>query len=272
MNNYYKWINTLTTLIMLTSLALACVFFKEDSASAWIEISTISWLVLAILALILNFRSSVYGLLLASFCVLVVIRITGVNEIHSVNITSAIGFACLVVQFFYTAYQNARYGSQTSDADCYIGNQTSAYQWHLSFIRLYIGFDLIAHASEKLFSGMTPYTEDVKSFTQLGVDEPELFVLFAGLCEFGGAIAIGLGLLTRLGAILTFTYILVATVLGSHFSIGFIWALPGGGWEYPVMWMTFILSFSVLGAGAFSIDQQLKNHYALPVWVKRLMG
>lgn len=272
MSDYHKWINALTTLIMLTALALACIFFKGCSASAWIEISTISWLVLAILALILNFRSSVYGLLLASFCTLVVIRITGINEIYSVNIASAIAFACLVVQFFYTAYQNTRYGSQSPDKICYIGTQTTSYQWHLSFIRLYVGFDLIAHASEKLFSGAKPYMEDVKSFTQLGVDEPELFVLFAGLCEFGGAIAIGLGLLTRLGAILTFTYLLVATVLGSHFSIGFIWALPGGGWEYPVMWMVFILSFSILGAGAFSIDQQLKSRYALPLWVKRLMG
>jgi putative oxidoreductase len=67
-------------------------------------------------------------------------------------------------------------------------------------------------------------------------------------------------------------YLLVATYLGHHFSIGFIWALPGGGWEYPILWASLIFSFIFFGGGGLSIDRALRDRYRMPRWILLLMG
>jgi putative oxidoreductase len=65
---------------------------------------------------------------------------------------------------------------------------------------------------------------------------------------------------------------MVATNMGHHFQIGFIWASSGGGWEYPVLWSALIFSF-VLGGGRWlSLDEVISEHMTLPGWVTALMG
>lgn len=81
--------------------------------------------------------------------------------------------------------------------------------WHLTLIRIYIGFDLVPHFTEKLFAGPGPRDEDIKAFIGLGVPAPEFFVTLAGLCELGIAIGIGLGLLTRLAAVCSAAYFMI---------------------------------------------------------------
>ena len=143
--------------------------------------------------------------------------------------------------------------------------------WHLTFIRLYIGLDFVPHFTEKLFVGAGPRMDDVKAFEQLGTPAPDALVWLAGLCELGAAIGVGLDLLTRLACIGTTLYLLIATLMGGHFALGFIWASLGGGWEHPVLWIVLILSFCYTGAGAFSIDGVLRRHFKLPGWVETLM-
>jgi putative oxidoreductase len=137
---------------------------------------------------------------------------------------------------------------------------------------MYIGFDIAAHAAEKLFAGIMPFQQVVQAFVNLHVPYPAFFVTLAGLCEFGAAIALGLGLLTRLGAIAAALYLVIATYLGNHFLLGFIWANAGGGWEYPVLWTVFTLIFAVLGGGRFSLDYLMTSHYSLPKWYYALCG
>tara|TARA_B100000989_G_scaffold256873_1_gene206230 strand:+ start:50391 stop:50972 length:582 start_codon:yes stop_codon:yes gene_type:complete len=142
----------------------------------------------------------------------------------------------------------------------------------MTFIRLYLGFNLMAHGSEKLLAGPEPFMQDVSAFVTLGVPMPEFFVALAGVCEIAGAIAIGLGLLTRLGAICTALYLFIATYLGAHFTLGYIWANPGGGWEYPTLWIVFTLVFAVTGAGKLSIDYLAHQRWHLPQWYHKLAG
>ncbi|WP_196223417.1 DoxX family protein [Roseibium sp. RKSG952] len=142
----------------------------------------------------------------------------------------------------------------------------------LSFIRLYIGLDLVPHFTEKLFAGPSARLGDVKSFEALGVPDALGFVLLAGTIEFAAMIGVGMGLLTRLASILTVIYLIVATILGHHFQLGFIWATAGGGWEYPLLWSALILSF-VLGGGRWlSLDQIIFERVKLPRWIDFLMG
>ena len=146
------------------------------------------------------------------------------------------------------------------------------HQWQLFFVRFFIGFDMIPHFCEKLFAGSAIRAEDVHAFTVLGVPHPLTFVILAGLIEFLAALAISSGFLTRLASVCFVIYLFVATYLGHHFANGFIWAAPGGGWEYPVLLMGLFAVFATLGAGEFSVDGFLTDRFTLPSWVRYLMG
>lgn len=227
---------------------------------------------IGIIALSMMYRTICIPFLLSAFSILSVLRILGLHKCFLSMLPMLISLLCLVILFLYIAYHDVKrrpiilWGAPQRMFDM------SAYEWHLSFIRIYVGFDLTAHCTEKLFAGRIPFQADVKAFMHLNVVDPTFFVRFSGLCELAGAISLGLGLLTRMGALGTSLYLLVATLIGHHFLKGFIWALPGGGWEYPVMWSVFILSYSVLGSDKFSIDGVLARNFNLSIWLKRLMG
>jgi putative oxidoreductase len=44
---------------------------------------------------------------------------------------------------------------------------------------------------------------------------------------------------------------------GGHFHIGYVWALPGGGYEFGLFWAIIIAVFCVVGGGPNSIDRAL---------------
>jgi len=227
---------------------------------------------LGIISLCLMYRYLCIPFLLATFSVLSVLRILGLHKCFMAMISLILSLLCLVTLFLYIAYHDIKRQPiflQNKPQELF---EMTAYEWHLSFIRLYVGFDLIAHCTEKLFAGQVPFQADVNAFMHLNVVDPTFFVRLSGLCELAGVISLGLGFLTRIGAIGTSLYLIVATIIGHHFLKGFIWALPGGGWEYPVMWSIFILSYVVLGADEFSIDGVLDKNFNLPIGLKRLMG
>ncbi len=233
------------------------------------RVFVIIWLTLSLVASVLvASRVRVLGFLLGLFTLLVGWRIAGIYQADVITYTLLLAFAVYVVEFFGTARQSLA-GAATAPAGL---ASMSLADWHLTFIRLYIGLDFVPHFTEKLFAGAGPHMDDVKAFEQLGTPAPDFLVWLAGLCELGAAIGIGLGLLTRLASLGSALYLLIATLMGSHFTMGFIWASPGGGWEYPVLWIVLILSFCYSGAGAFSIDGVLRRHFSLPGWVEALMG
>lgn len=225
-----------------------------------------------IITLCMLYRYICIPFLFATFSVLSVLRILGLHKCFVPMIPVIISFLCLVILFIYIAYHDVKRRPIILQRKPQAMFEMSAYEWHLSFIRLYVGFDLIAHCTEKLFAGRIPFRTDVTAFMHLNVVDPSFFVRLSGLCELAGVISLGLGFLTRVGALGTSLYLIIATIIGHHFLKGFIWALPGGGWEYPVMWSVFILSYVVLGADEFSIDGVLDKNFNLPIWLKRLMG
>jgi putative oxidoreductase len=131
--------------------------------------------------------------------------------------------------------------------------------WGLTFLRMYIGFDLVPHFTEKLFAGSASRLEDIVAFQSMGLSGAFWFVMVAGLCELGIAIGIGLGFLTRLAGACAALYFLIASYLGGHFSNGFIWASEGGGWEYPALMIALFLVFAAIGATRFSLDGTIRN-------------
>lgn len=207
--------------------------------------------------------------LISTFSILITLRLSYVAHMTLSTFGYIAALTICILNFLVTAKRDLR---ESATDNSHLVRHSSRYEWQLLFIRVFIGFDLVPHFCEKLFSGANVRMEDVHTFAQLGVPHPLFFTVLAGLIEFAGAISIGCGFITRLGALSLSIYLMVATYLGHHFSIGFIWAHPGGGWEYPVLWASLIVSFIFFGGGGFSIDRALRDRYQLPKWVLTIMG
>ncbi len=208
--------------------------------------------------------------LLSTFTMLITWRISVLIDMPMANYIFLVAFIAKVLNYILCAYNDIKDQKKKPSDNAFHHN--NRYEWQLLFIRMVIGFIFVPHFTEKLFAGPAIRADDVHAFIQLGVPHALNFVYFAGILEFCSCFAIGCGFLTRVGAIGAFIYLMVATTMGHHFSIGFIWASPGGGWEYPALWGTLLLSFAILGADTFSLDTALKNAFKLPRWLKFLMG
>lgn len=137
-------------------------------------------------------------------------------------------------------------------------NMTRFEMQHL-LLRLYLGVDFTHHFAEKFgLLGPTAYRKIVAYFGGVAPGDPHLWVLVAGLCEFGAFVGFTFGLFTRVTAIGTALYLLVASVMGGHFANGFTWANSGGGWEFPLFWMLLCASFALAGGGRASLDAWLR--------------
>jgi len=223
---------------------------------------------MSLVALLLSHRSFMVFFLVSTFFAIATWRLAALAHFWLSAWIFTIIIILKLLSYIYLAYCSVR---SFKGADL-TRHRINSYEWQLLFIRLFIGFDMIPHFCEKLFAGTTIRNVDVTAFANLHVPHAGLMVLIAGLIELGGAFSISCGFMTRIGSIGLAIYLLVATYLGGHFDDSFIWASKGGGWEYPVLWTTLILSFAVFGGGGFSIDRWLKDHWNIPMWIRFLMG
>ncbi|ARQ01498.1 DoxX family protein [Pseudorhodoplanes sinuspersici] len=226
------------------------------------KVFMLTWLALSVAITILVMpRSPVAGFLGGLMAMLIGWRIAGLHGVAIVTWPLLAAFIAFVLQFFDCLRKDPARGAAAF---------MSAPDWHLTIIRIYIGFDLVPHCTEKLFAGPGPRLDDVKAFAGMGLPYPEFFVVLGGLCEFGIVIGMGLGLLTRLAAPCAALYFFIATVIGGHFHNGFIWANAGGGWEYPLLMMVLFLTFMPRGAGPFSLDGVIGRAGLMPKRLRML--
>ena len=209
--------------------------------------------------------------LLTTFTMLIAWRLSVLAELDHVSRFYLIALILKLINFCLAAYVDIRSTKKNTE---YTSDKINnvCFEWQLTFVRLFIGLDLVPHFCEKLFAGAAIRAQDVQAFSGLGIASPLYFVLIAGVFEFFGSLAVSCGLMTRLGSICLCVYLVTSTYLGHHFEGGFIWASPGGGWEFPVFWTALILSFSLFGAGEFSFDALLAKKYKLPKVVRLAMG
>ena len=252
-------------------LAVAVVSGFQDPgmpASAWVFM--VGWLAISVLALMSAAElGRLAAELIALFALLVGWRIAALSGADLLSLVLIPAFLCYALGFFFTARHALSGGVDPGDPLSDMGPT----DWHLTFLRLYVGLDFVPHFTEKFFAGPEPHAADVAAFQALGLGEWSApLVWLGGLCEFGAAVGIGLGLFTRVAAVGTALYLLIATIIGGHFQLGFIWATPGGGWEYPALWMVIVASFAYRGAGGFSLDGAICASRTVPRWIEWLMG
>ena len=113
-------------------------------------------------------------------------------------------------------------------------------------------------------------------FASLGLHMPVAQVALAGSIELICAIGLAVGLFTRPIALLGSVYLLMSMLWGGHFKIGYVWALPEGGYEFGVFWAAMIGVFAVLGGGRYSADRLLwkseRARQLLPGVVQRALA
>lgn len=208
--------------------------------------------------------------LLTTFTMLIAWRLSVLANFDHVSQVYLAALFLKLLNFSLAAYYDIKQ-SRSVSAHCTTKSNVG-FEWQLTFIRIFIGFDLVPHFCEKLFAGASVRAADIQAFVSLDIPYPLYFVIVAGVFEFFGSLAISCGILTRLGSLCLCAYLITSTYLGHHFQGGFIWASPGGGWEFPVLWTTLILSFSIFGADEFSFDAYFANKLKLPKIILWSMG
>jgi putative oxidoreductase len=127
------------------------------------------------------------------------------------------------------------------------------------FIRVYVGLMFVPHFSSHVLGGPYQFQIYTLYFASLGLHTPALQVLLAGSVEIITAIGLVLGLFTRPIALLGSVYLLLSMLWGGHFQIGYVWALPEGGYEFGVFWAVMIAVFFALGGGPLSVDNVIRQ-------------
>ncbi len=117
-------------------------------------------------------------------------------------------------------------------------------------LRLALGLLFLVHGSIKIFVFTIPGT--VGFFGSIGY--PAILAYLVILAEFGGGIALIIGFLPRLVALLQLPVML--GVISFHWVNGFGFSNPNGGWEYPALWAAGLAVLALLGNGAYALDSK----------------
>lgn len=126
----------------------------------------------------------------------------------------------------------------------------------LLLARVILGIVLIAHGWQKLTTWGISGT--AASFTKMGVPAAHLSAAFAAIVEFAGGIALILGILTPVVALLV-VLDMFGAFLFVHSGHGVF--IDGGGWE--LVGVIGAASLALLGgAGRFSLDHLLNRRHA----------
>jgi putative oxidoreductase len=141
--------------------------------------------------------------------------------------------------------------------------------WVLTIARIVLGVVFFMHGSQKVLGwfGGHGFTAAMAAFIQnMGIPTPLAFLAIAA--EFGGGIALIIGLLGRVGAFGILCNMVVAiAMIHRHFGFFMNWTgVPraGEGYEYHLLAIALALVILVKGSGALSIDRLLTPAQSAP--------
>jgi putative oxidoreductase len=138
------------------------------------------------------------------------------------------------------------------------GFYASLSPYSYAIIRFVAGAILIYHGYGKLFvTGVAPVAEHV--VTPLGLPMPMAWAYLLGLLEFFGGIALAVGFLTRLIALMLAIEFLVITFW--HSGNGYSFSSAHGGYEFPLVLLVLYVAIFFRGAGRCSIDRMIGKEF-----------
>jgi putative oxidoreductase len=271
-NDHARWLSRVILAVAIVMIGWGLSVVLGQPVTAWFAVSATTWMVLLLISAFWQLRGSFTAIAASALATAVVSRLFSILRLNPPASIAGLspddldlqvatgpgvpGFellgwflgALVLVQFILRA---------TSVAASADSREASLNASALTFIRVYVGLMFVPHFGSHILGG--PYQFDIYTlyFTSLGIPMPAIQVALAGSIELVSAVGITLGLFTRPVALLGSVYLLMSMLLGGHFQIGYVWALPQGGYEFGVFWAAMIAVFAVLGGGAKSADRQL---------------
>ena len=132
--------------------------------------------------------------------------------------------------------------------------------WAFPLVRVAAGAILMVHGYVKLFLGGAAFIAD-KILPNLGFYPSHVWAYFLGVLELVGGLMIVVGLFTR--PIIAFMLVIEFLIItfGWNFRFGFSFTNPGGGYEYPLLWLIVFVSIAIRGGGRYSVDQRIGKEF-----------
>ena len=265
-DNSVRWLSRVTLAIAVIMVGWGASVVLGQPVTTWFAASATIWMALLLIAALWQLRGSFTAIAATALATAVVARLFSILRLNPPASIAGLrpddldllvatgpgvpGFelvgwflgALVFVQFVLRA---ARESSLNVAA--------------LTFIRIYVGLMFVPHFGSHILGGPFQFKIYTLYFSSLGLHMPAMQVLLAGSVELISAIGLVLGLFTRPVALLGAVYLLMSMLWGGHFQIGYVWALPEGGYEFGVFWAVMVAVFAVLGGGPLSVDNTIRQ-------------
>jgi putative oxidoreductase len=271
-NDSARWLSRVTLAVAIIMIGWGLSVILTQPVTAWFAASTTIWMALLLISAFWNLRGSFPAIAALALATAVVSRLFSILRLNppaditglkpeDLDLLVATGpgipgfeplgwfLGALVFAHFILRAASA---AASSDS-----REVSLNESVLMFIRVYVGLMFVPHFGSHILGGPFQFKIYTLYFESLGIQMPAMQVALAGSIELISAVGLALGLFTRPVALLGSVYLLMSMLLGGHFQIGYVWALPDGGYEFGVFWAVMIAVFAVVGGGRYSADRQL---------------
>lgn len=271
-DEFARWLGRLIVVVAVIMIAWGASVVLGKDVTGWFTASVTIAMTLLLLSVLWQLRGSFISIAASALATAVVARLFSILNLKPPSSLAGLkpddldllvatgpgisGFAilgwCLGALILARFILRAATAAATAEA-----REASLNASALTFIRVYVGLMFTPHFGSHILGGPYQFKIYTLYFASLGLHMPAMQVLLAGSVELISAIGLVLGLFTRPVALLASVYLLLSMLWGGHFHVGYVWALPNGGYEFGLFWAVIIAVFAVLGGGRNSIDSKL---------------
>src|SRR6266849_1388916 len=270
--DWARWLSRATLAVSIIMIGWGLSIVLGQPVTAWFAASATIWMALLLISAFWQLRGSFTAIAALALATAVVSRLFSILRLNPPASIAGLspqdldllvatgpgipGFellgwflgALVFVQFILRAV------SVAAPAD---SREASLNASALTFIRVYVGLMFVPHFGSHILGGPFQFQIYTLYFASLGIPMPAAQVALAGSIELICAVGLTLGLFTRPVALLGSVYLLMSMLLGGHFQIGYVWALPNGGYEFGVFWAAIIGVLAVVGGGPYAADREV---------------
>src|SRR5712672_1181453 len=273
-DNYVHWLSRLTLAVAVIMIGWGLGVLLGEPVTVWFAASTATWMALLLMSALWQLRGSFAAIAALALATAVVSRLFSILRLNPPTNMAGLkpddldllvatgpgvpGFELLgwMLGALVFAQFVLRAASVAASAE---SRESSLNISALAFIRIYVGLMFVPHFGSHVLGGPFQFKIYTLYFASLGLQMPVMQVILAGSVELIAAIGLVLGLFTRPVALLGSVYLLLSMLWGGHFHIGYVWALPEGGYEFGVFWAVMIAVFAVRGGGPLSVDNSIRQ-------------
>src|SRR5258707_14505318 len=273
-DRYLRWLSRLTLVVAIIMIGWGLSVVLSHPVTAWFAASATIWMALLLISALWQLRGSLTAIAALALATAVVSRLFSILRLNppaSIEGLNAQDLDLLVATgpgvpgfellgWFLGALVFFQFILRaTSVAASADSREVSLNASALMFIRVYVGLMFVPHFGSHILGGAFQFKIYTLYFESLSLHMPAMQVALAGSIELISAIGLTLGLFTRPIALLASVYLLMSMLWGGHFHIGYVWALPDGGYEFGVFWAVVIAVFIVTGGGRTSLDNAVRT-------------